>query len=360
MKSFNGMLMTLVTVGSMALSQTGYAALVLPAPGGGLSRANGDFEVYSLPFLENLFGSGFSVQSSPGQIQDGIVIMTGASGGPVNNNPSGMDDAYGTPSGTSGLPYFRTGVPAGDFPDPSGDPSVDSATRWDADVAAVRTLLGGGDLVFFFNLNDTNATDADGVPLPFEQDQLAWAQLDLIDSQGILPTLTFYLSAADDPLTGVDEHAAGLLASQVLGAPDPNPTTNPSGTSLPAATLDDQWSYVHGIITVAADGSFLHYGPTLPGDPAGASEIDQNLGADHAAFAMFNQTLNDLVQNVSSGYERISIDIRLSRLNNGYEQAFILPGITVNQVEAVPEPWAVLTWVGLSAIGGAVAWRRRS
>ena len=71
----------------------------------------GDAQSYALPLL------GISVQSSPGQISDCPVIATGTDGNPTTTNVAGMDNAYETPSGTGGLPYFRTGDPLSS-PDP--------------------------------------------------------------------------------------------------------------------------------------------------------------------------------------------------------------------------------------------------
>lgn len=355
-------------VSMTAVSQV-QAAITLPAPGNGLSLQNGDFQVYSLPFLDNLFG-GFSVDSTPGQIKDGIVIFTGANGNPVTTNFAGMDNAFETPSGAGDPNYFLMGDPAvAKFADPSGGPTsgTDFANRWDADVSAVRSFLsqqGGGDLVLFFNLNDTNGR---GTALDFSQDQLGWAQFDLIDADGILPTRTFYLSSQDDRFgvsTPTDELAAGLAAS-ALGAPNPNTTSNPDGTANQGAgdtdtDIDPQWTYIHGIITVDASNNFLHFGPVQPTDPAGASTINQNLGADEAAFAIFNQELSDLINDPLSGYETLSIDARLSRINNGYEQLFILPmvNVTRNPPGVVPEAASLTTWAVLGLIGAGARRRR--
>ncbi len=47
----------------------------------------------SLPF------AGVTVQSSPGQIQDGVVVYTGSDGGPVTTNFAGMDNAFPSVTG---------------------------------------------------------------------------------------------------------------------------------------------------------------------------------------------------------------------------------------------------------------------
>jgi hypothetical protein len=177
--------------------------------------------------------------------------------------------------------------------------------------------------------------------------------LDLIDVDDSSRNLHFFLSAHDDPLLG-SSVAAGLLASED-GGPDPSDP----GASLPG--LDAEWSYIHGIITVAADGSFLHYGPPVDGDPDGAKPINQNLGANEAAFAIYNKTLSDLVLDPGSGYEHLTIDMRLARINNGFEQAFILPMVNIGDVvpPVVPEAGSLAMWSGLTLTGVGGIWLQR-
>jgi len=61
--------------------------LTLPVASTSNTVTFGDAVSYSLPIL------GLSVQSSPGQIEDCIVLATGSSGGPVTTNFAGMDNA---------------------------------------------------------------------------------------------------------------------------------------------------------------------------------------------------------------------------------------------------------------------------
>ena len=92
-------------------------ALTLPSGNCGLTGScltYGDFNVYSMAFLNVQAGYGapsgndpYSVQSSPGQISDGVVFGTGATGTGLYENFSGMNDAYETPSG--GDVSFSTG-----------------------------------------------------------------------------------------------------------------------------------------------------------------------------------------------------------------------------------------------------------
>jgi hypothetical protein len=332
----------------------GRAALQLPAPTPLNSQQFGNFNVYSLPFLDNLLG-GFSVQSSPGLIDNGVVPLTGA-GGPgspvVNNNPPSnqIDNAYPAPNGGGGDPYFGTTTTI----DPANGPTNDGANTWDASVSALRNFLSAsnGQLVFFFNLNETGTqNNLAGIDL------LAWAEVQLIDDTGANATKTYFLSAANDPLTVPDEHAAGLTASQNLGGPEPNPALNPTGTT--EGTLDAQWGTVHGTITVDANtGAFLHFGPANGSEGVPTKNINQNLGANDAAFAAYNQELNDLVLDPFSGYTRLAIDLRLSRINNGFEQVFLLADTTVNTPGVVPELPSGFVWLGLGTVAGAALYMR--
>jgi len=97
--------------------------LTLPANTAANSVTFGDGISYSLPIL------GINVQSSPGHIDDCIVIMTGSGGTNINTNFAGMDNAYQSTGGSN--TFFRTGDPALS-PDP-GQVSAftgDSATSW--------------------------------------------------------------------------------------------------------------------------------------------------------------------------------------------------------------------------------------
>lgn len=336
-------------VAAIAGANSANASLMLPEPTPQTSQLFGDFHVFSLPFLNNLFGGGFDVPSTPGVIKDFVVLATGASGMPVNTNFPGMDNAYPTPSGVAGSDFFGTQTTTDPGSAGGVDPVGDAAGTWDTDIAALRQFLidnASDELAFFFNLNETdNVEGLDG------QDMLGWGAVTVIDEDGILPTLTFFLSAADDPLTASDEHADGLTASMSLGGPEPDPSINPTGTGDDPSLRDAQWAYIHGRITVDADGNFLHFGAPLGTDPPGAMEINQNLGADHAAFVMFNQQLSDLVFDPFSGYETLSFDMRFSRIDNGFEQIFIQPVNVAGFV--IPEPSTLALWsLGAAALVG--------
>lgn len=159
------------------------AAFTLPATG---YVQYADAQSYSLPLLAYLYdqangggvgpGNPFYVVSTPGAIKDLVVIATGASGGPVNTNFSGMDDSEATPN-SSGIDFFTTTTTPLD-PGQVAPFFGDQAISWDATVASLNTFLAGEAPIFFFNNNQTNsggqATESLAV----------WAQIKLTDPNG--------------------------------------------------------------------------------------------------------------------------------------------------------------------------------
>jgi hypothetical protein len=335
-------------VAIMHASAVATAAPIFPAPN---SPANslqfGDFTVYSLAFL-NFIDNGstnnagpFQVQSSPGQISSDIVAMTGASGNPVTTNFAGMDNAFASTSGSTA--FFSTGTTA----DPDGSDQFvgDTAGTWDARTSALRTYLDGQsqhDLVFYFNLNETGSNDTlDGIDL------LLWAKVVLKDDAGVLPDKVFYLTG--DPL--LDGGASGKAASDANGGPAPDP----------ADVSDIRWATVHGRICVdTGSGTLIHLGGCTAADVNGTT-INQNLGANDAAFAAFNKELSDIVNDENSGYDVLQADFRLAKINNGAEQVFIKAStVTPPPDIEVPEPTTLAAFgMGLVGLAGLLRRRRR-
>src|SRR5512139_3115149 len=96
----------------------------------------GDGNSYSLPVLGILYDyltygtlsnsiqttNPYYVASSPGQISSLTVVGTGSSGQPITTNYPGMDNAYPTPSGVSGAPFFTTNKDAYGYRSSTTDP----------------------------------------------------------------------------------------------------------------------------------------------------------------------------------------------------------------------------------------------
>ena len=168
MNSRTKLSLSLLLCGGFALADAAMAGcpapIILPPNSPTNSVTFGDGISYSLPIL------GLDVQSSPGQIDDCIVVATGSSGNPVTTNFAGMDNAYATPSGTGGSPFFRTGDPTSS-PDPGGAGQFvgDTATTWDTQLSALSSFLNGDTMVVYFNHNQTNSGSA------IDQDLFIWA-----------------------------------------------------------------------------------------------------------------------------------------------------------------------------------------
>ncbi len=368
-----------------------------------------DFDVYSLAFLNFVAGAGtpqpgdpFHQDSSPGFLnQNAITIGTGA-GAPVNNispgnDPPTVDDAYGTPNSVPGgslsvnFEMMSITDPAPDFPaqgdnveviGTSHNPNVPDGNVWDSTTADIRNFIGAGnEVVFFFNLNEENkgsnfpvptcdgvtiTTSVNGTPCDIGDS----TPQNLVDAQRVndgQDMLGFLLVTLTNTTTGaqIEFQLSGNVTTGIpgqaweqLGAGDLDPT-DPGDDILPDA--DDKWAHVHGEICVDTNtNTLIALGPcTDVGSPAGSQTVNQNLGANEAAFALFNQQLSDLILDPLSGFDLLSVDLRMARIDNGFEQLFII-GTPIDPPD-VPEPATLsLLGLGLGALGlGALQRYRR-
>jgi hypothetical protein len=337
----------------------------LPAPTPFNSATQGAFTVFSLPIIV-LQNGGIvvdgqtqqSVQSSPGQIQNELVLYTGVGGksvpGNLGDNNSNIqicgskvnncvDNPFPAPSGATAT-TFGTNQAADPSPTFTGDRSnaVDpntglSGNTWDITLAALDTFLTGDNVpIFFFNHNQDNAGT--------EQDLFGWGQIIISDIQGVLPDLCFNLN------NNTTQGATACGEPQAFTARDATDPSNPSvgGT---------QGDFVFAAGQVCLDGA----GNQQACDGTQAlGPVNHNLGADSFAYAIVSFGLNDFLASCFAnlalcGYDVMRADFRLRELTNGFEQLIMSQG-TID----TPLP-ATLTLIGLGAAGlGLLARRRRA
>ena len=106
-----------------------------------------------------------------------------------------------------------------------------------------------------------------------------------------------------------------------------------------------------------ADGSLIGFGPVGGGD-----EINQNLGANEAAFVVFNEELDALIK--AEAYRDFQLEFRESRISNGFEQIFLLSDTVITRQPpepVVPEPCSLAIWsvIGLASVA-SWRWLRKS
>lgn len=333
------------------------SAAPLPAPSCGLTAANNclyfdDFTVYSLALLNFQAGAGdvngndpYAVDTSGVKLQNAIVIATGVNGnGSINTDisPTGVDDAHETPTGN--MVNFQTSS-SNDGAAGSGIAS-NSTSTWDINVNTLNTFLAGGQLEFYFNLNQTNSATTTYLDTP--QDALGWMAVTLTDANGG-NLKTFYLDgdACTGPAGGKCDPTQAVSMSQY----------NDGGNAdllLDQTAAHDEWAYVHGAICVDPAGAVIHLGACGGGDPANAESVNQNLGASLAAFALVSDQLNFWLNSGFYDGGKMSVDLRMAGLTNGYEQMLILAGPPTN----IPEP-ITLGLVGAGLVGVGLLRRRK-
>lgn len=293
-------------------------------------------------------GSLFYVNSTPGAIKDLIVVATGADGGPVNTNVAGMDNALSTPTGVNGSNYF--------------------AGIWNSTLAAFKGFLGSENPLFFFNNNQVNS----GVST--NQQVAAWAQVSLTGTGQNTQYLTF--SNTLHPYALFTEGGGGVFNGTAGGFSFGGINATAASLPDPFAGTNASTDYVLSGGAICLTAAKVPVSCTNPLAVGGA--INNNLGANQAAYALDVPALNAFLASWtsgSSGYTDIHVELRFGcdpatvgggvagvgncigrDANNGYEQLFIGTSANVTQV---PEP-GILGLLALGLLGLGVVRRRTS
>jgi len=338
---------------ALACSAPAAADVILPAPNCGLGPTNNclqfsSFSVYSLALLNFQAGAGpigpsdpFAVSTNGQALQNALVVGTGISGaGSLNSDivSGGLaDDAYHTPSAQGGgITNFQPN--AGNQGLQGANIPGNTSGTWDITVSALQNYLNGGNVNFFFNLNQTNSQTTTFLDNP--EDALGWMKVTLRDSTGVNGSTSFFLD-------GNNCNAIGGNCDPGQSVPQ---SIDPSAAILP--NVSDTWAYIHGQICVTPGGAVNNFGACAKSDHTDTT-VNQNLGANDAAFGLYSVTLQTALN--SGLYDVMSVDFRMAGLTNGYEQLLIFASNSVPT--DVPEPATIAIFgVGLA---GAALWRRR-
>lgn len=319
---------------------------------------NGDFFAYSFNILNYFYGTPIP-SSTPGAIKDDLVLYTGASGGPLNNNndPSiggNVDNPFAAPSG-AGTTKFDFSIETD--PTPNWGPG-DRSHTWDISLPSLKTFLtvDGQTLspILLFQQNQENSGGATN------QDIFGWGAVTLWNSQTGSYDTGLKFEFAGPTRTGASWNTPYTGNGICTGANcDPtNSASDPINFTHSNSAANGEFTFGAGQECLDAAGNQVACNSPLKVYPAGNGVFNNNLGANQFAYAFVSFKLNnELAACLANGpcpYDTLSVDLKLRNLTDGFEQLVIRAG----SIDVVPEP-ATLLLLGLGLVGLAGVGMRR-
>ncbi|UCV21515.1 PEP-CTERM sorting domain-containing protein [Ferribacterium limneticum] len=283
----------------------------------------GDFYSYSMPIMDWVStsngGSPYSFNTA-NTIQDALVIGNG-SGQTNNQDLIGANKAIASGPVPNGFDFPNK--PPNEAPEnwstTTAEPGI--RTSWNISLQALQDYLTFDgiqhDMVAYFNNNQTGASP----------NLWAWAQVSMIKSDGSATEYYFRNTTSGS----AEAYGHG---DYVFSGHDITLCFN-STTQIP-------------VNQVACDGNELS-----------SKTFVHNLGQNDVGYAIFSETVNDLIWD--SNYTEMRVRVDFMGLNNGYENLFI-GAACVNggncESTSVPEP-GTITLIGLAMLGVVALGRKQ-